>query len=530
LAGKQFIHRQQRQIGGFGHNAGMSRIGLYPLDHFVTGNGRDLAGCLLPQAAWYFTQEFVGVPVQGMPLAGYERRLSVAADLRSWAARIQPGQANDYPPLIWLAAPDILRNARVTADPCVIVHDGRSLTWASVPRLVSNGAWLDASSFRFFSGRPQKLRGNGSPGQFCVRCIWPEDFCLPVQPDFRAMAAEPAALREWLRALPQGGAQADFSVEAVWRRSADCVLHAGQPVIGLVLNGAQGDDDEAHGGHFALLTGVVGEQGAIDDWLVYNFYTLDAESEKGIVAAPVPLDNYLADLNAGQAWYRPSCLLVASLRDARTAHHVQSAFGRVFNQFYRHQFAYQHARANCTGISVDALRAIGWQIPVRGPESWLKACLGLPLTAFRERSLKRGKAIFDYFTEDRTKLYPAVAGEEIFADLLNLAGGTAGRKLSEFERLLGEDIEQVLLLRVPQFPSSRPWGDWPVASSKEYQARLPADPAQQKIIPVASRPFPPELRDPLTPRALPLRSDYALAVFVLLLILAGMTILLRVLA
>ena len=80
-----------------------------------------------------------------------------------------------------------------------------------------------------------------------------------------------------------------------------------------MLNGAQGDDDEAHAGHFALVTGRVQDDGAIGDWLVNNFYTLDTESEKGILAAPVPLDNYLADLNAGQAWYRPSYMLVAVL-------------------------------------------------------------------------------------------------------------------------------------------------------------------------------------------------------------------------
>ena len=54
-----------------------------------------------------------------------------------------------------------------------------------------------------------------------------------------------------------------------------------------MLNGAQGDDDEAHGGHFALMTGQVGSEGALDDLLVNNFYSLDSESEKGILAAPV---------------------------------------------------------------------------------------------------------------------------------------------------------------------------------------------------------------------------------------------------
>ena len=181
----------------------------------------------------------------------------------------------------------------------------------------------------------------------------------------------------------------------------------------MILNGAQGDDDEAHGGHFALITGRVGAAGALDDLLVYNFYTLDAESEKGTIAAPVPLDNYLGDLNSGQAWYRPSYLLLATLAEPRVAAHLHSALARVYNQFYRHQLAYQHSRANCAGISVATLRTLGWQVPVRGAESWLKAIPALPLVAARHASLARGKAVFDYLTEDRTLLYPAVAFAEI---------------------------------------------------------------------------------------------------------------------
>ena len=241
------------------------------------------------------------------------------------------------------------------------------------------------------------------------------------------LAADPAAFRGWVRAQPQGGAQSPFVVESVWRRPGSSAPRAGQPLIGLMLNGAQGDDDEAHGGHFALMTGRIGVQGGIDDWLVNNFYTLDAESEKGIIAAPVPLDNYLGDLNSGQAWYRPSYLLVATLKDARSAAHLQSALGRVYNQFYRHQFAYQHARANCAGISVTTARTLGWQVPARGPESWLQAIVGLPLVAAREASLTKGKATFDYLTEDQTRLYPAAAFEEMGADLLRLATGQAGR-------------------------------------------------------------------------------------------------------
>ena len=97
------------------------------------------------------------------------------------------------------------------------------------------------------------------------------------------------------------------------------------------------------------------------------------------------------------------------------------------------------------------------------------------------------------------------------ADLLRLATGQADRPLSEFERVLAGDIEEILLVRVPQFPSSRAWGDWPVESSVEYTARVPKNPTEQKIIPVPPRRFPDELRDPRSPPEPWLRSDYAVA-------------------
>jgi hypothetical protein len=89
--------------------------------------------------------------------------------------------------------------------------------------------------------------------------------------------------------------------------------------------------------------GRTDESGAIGDWLVNNFYALDSESEKGILPAPVPLDNYLADLNSGQSWYRPSQMLVLVLADERAAALVQSGLNRIYNQFWRHQLPYRHA-------------------------------------------------------------------------------------------------------------------------------------------------------------------------------------------
>jgi hypothetical protein len=102
---------------------------------------------------------------------------------------------------------------------------------------------------------------------------------------------------------------------------------------------------------------------------------------------------------------------------------------------------------------------------------------------------------FDYLTEDRTRLFPAAGFEEIGADLLRLAHGRPARPPTPIEAMLAEDLEALVFLRVPQLPSSRVWGDYPVVSAREYRRRYPSDPSKVQIIPVPSRPFPDHLRD-----------------------------------
>jgi len=155
---------------------------------------------------------------------------------------------------------------------------------------------------------------------FTARTLWPEDFRLDRNAPARAIPSDSEALRSLVRARPGGGAREPFDAIVLWERTPGAARRwDGAPLLAAMLNGAQGDDDEAHAGHFALVTGYVGPDGAIGDCITNNFYTLDAESEKGILPAPVPLDNYLADLNSGQAWYRPSYLVVAVLKRERVA-------------------------------------------------------------------------------------------------------------------------------------------------------------------------------------------------------------------
>ncbi|MGH8852247.1 MAG: hypothetical protein ACREYD_14760 [Casimicrobiaceae bacterium] len=475
-------------------------IGLYPAANFRITDGRDTDCSAIRQALWYFSDQTIAVPRPGLPVAGFARGVNAVDDIAHWAADHAPGTPAAYPPLVWIGSSGELRGAELAADGASIAADGTTMAFDVVPRIALNRSYCNADSVAYFAGRKLKLRGETIEGKFIARSIWPEDFRLGAAAPAPSIAASgpatPGAIRKLLRTEPSGGARSGFAATTLWERTPGAAGRSeGKPVLAAILNGAQGDDDEAHGGHFALLTGRVGAEGAIDDWLVNNFYTLDSFSEKGIVAAIVPLDRYLADLNSGQAWYRPSHLVIAILSRERTASHVQAALNRVFNQFYRHQLVYRQRTMNCAGISVDALRALGWNLHARGPTSRALAWLGVPWFALRERDLAEARRTFDYFSEDRTRLFPAAAFEEIAAALLQLAGGAAGARPTPFEAMLAEDIDALLWLRVPQFPSSRAWGDFAVVSGREYARRLPRDRSQARIIPVPPRPFPAALLD-----------------------------------
>ena len=492
-------------------------LGLYPAAAFRVTTGIDRDCAAIPQALWYFRAETIAVPVQGLPVAGFARGTDAFADVRAWAATWRPGTPPEYPPLVWIAAPAVVRRARIAADHDTLAAPEGELRYALVPKLPLNRSYFDASSRAFFAARAVTARGTPGNAEFTVRTLWPDDFRLGgAAPPARALpaAATPgASMRALMRELPRGGADAPYAAWTLWQRDTGDTDWTGRPVLALMVNGAQGDDDEAHAGHFALVTGRVQHDGAIGDWLVANFYTLDSESEKGIIAAPVPLDNYLADLNSGQAWYRPSCLLVAVLRDERAAALVQGALNRVYSQFYRHQLDYHHPTRNCTSISVDTLRALGWPVPARGATSLVRAWLAYPFVALAHRSLAGAATAFDYQRTDLTRLLPAVALEAAFGSLWGLVRGERPAGAGTLARMLADDVAALAFLRVPQFPSSRAWGDAPVVSLAEYRARMPRDPAKAQVVPVPPRPFPAALRDPdLRPRAAR-PSDRALAVW-----------------
>jgi hypothetical protein len=484
------------------HATDHERFGLFSSEDFQETIGSCTDCASLKQGLWYFRDEVLAVPKANSPLAGYSRTAENLQDIRQWAAGTE-AQTLAYPPLIWLGAPHVADSVTLTADGKQIkTVDGSLLNFQLVPKIADNRSYFDASSAAFFGPRQLRMRGtmaqvDGAP-TFIARTIWPKDFVI----DQSKLVNTPLGEKESLTSFVQadgGGAKSQFATRLIWER------HPGQSrqwqdkgVIGIMLNGAQGDDDEAYGGHFAIVTGKYGPDGDWSNWMVNDFYNLDSFSEKGIIAAMVPMDNYLMDLNSGQQYYRPSYMLVAILNNPRTAELFQGGVERTYNHFYRHDFTYQHAAANCAGISLDVFKALGWNIPERGPTGRLKAIAAYGYLSAKDGSLSSGRKIYDYLSEEQTHLLPAVAFDAAGQDLLKLASTEkASRELSDFEKHLQSDVDALVLVRIPQIPSSRAFGSNPVFSFDEYMRRAPADHAKWKIVPVGARPFPHELRDGL---------------------------------
>lgn len=478
-------------------------IGLLSADSMRLDTGK-CGNCTVPkQGLWYFENDVIAVPRAGAPVSGFTPGADRQSDVAKWAAAKQDKLA--HPSLVWIGAPSILENVVMQPGARRVRHAGGSeIDIRLVPKIATNLSYANDATAAWFSGREVRMRGaiDSSTGKdiFVARTIWPGDYAFEPSTMKARPLQQSADLGAFVREPMKDAREIDTRL--LWER------HPGQardwkqkPVLGFVLNGAQGDDDESLGGHFAIATGRIGSKGEWADWAVNNFYNLDSFSEKGIVAATLPMDNYLMDLNSGQQYYRPSYMLVAVLNNDRTAAAYQGGVQRVFNHFYRHDFQYRHASANCAGISVDVFKALGWQIPERGPSAPLKSLAAYGYIAAKDRSLQSGRKIYDYLNEEQTRLLPAVAFEAAGLDLLQIVGasGKAERALTPYEQQLRSDVDAIFLVRIPQVPSSRVAGSAPVFSFDEFQSRVPADQADWKIVPVAARPFPDTLRDPSSP-------------------------------
>ncbi|HBA08670.1 MAG TPA: hypothetical protein DCW48_03150, partial [Methylotenera mobilis] len=477
VADPQFVHALNEN----------NLLGLYRADQFQLNQGACKNCAITPQASWYFEQETIAIPLSNAH--SFDPSLSAQEDVKQWVTS-QPSATNAMPPLVWLGSPHVAVG-KLSQDGKWLESDNSKTQLAITPKIESNQSYYNEASEQNFAGRNLVMRGTADKTHFTARSIWPLDYNL----DLNQIPYKPLANQETIASLirdQNGGASAPFSARILYKNPNLTSLQ-NKPVLSFVLNGAQGDDDEAHGGHFAVATGRFGAQGEWHDWLVNNFYNLGSVSEKGIIAASLPMDSYQSDLNSGQSWYRPSYMLVAVMKNERSAATYQSAINRVMQHFYRQDFLYRHAGVNCAGINLETLRSLDWSIPKLGATNLPKAFVALPYKSLSDMSLESGLKAYDYLSAEQTNLYPFVAFETIGNDLLSRIAKNQAN--TAFEKQLAEDLEAIIYVHIPQFPSSRAMGQAPVASLDEYIARTPADMSQWKIIPVGARHFPDTLKD-----------------------------------
>jgi hypothetical protein len=489
-------------------------LGLYEAQAFHAADGF-CPDCPAPKPAlWYFQGELVAIPKEPQWPGTAFSRAGVTEDIRTWS-QMQLSTPRLMPFLAWLASPELVEHAKLDASGATLTQkDSSVMPFGVVPQIASNRAYYNADSAAFFARRSVRVRGStqtvDSGGKrFVARVVWPHDYRI-VWP---SMKLDPLRESEPLSALitaEDGGAKSNFSTRLIWQsKSARPESNAPRAVLAFMLNGAQGDDDETQSGHFAVVTGWHRANGRWADWMVNDFSDLDRYSEKRVLAAMLPMDNYLMDFNSGQAYYGPSYMLVAILRRPDAPQWYQSAVERVFDRFYRHHIEYDDVTNNCAGLSIDTLRGLGWQIPALGATSYTQAGMGYFYSSARDLSFSSGKRTFDYLRTERTRLYPRAAFEAAGQDLLSLVASPP-RSLTRYEQILHDDVEAIVFVRIPQIPSSRAFGTYPVASFDEHMARVPKDGKQWKRVAVKPRAFPAELRD--HPAQRPLLSDTGLGV------------------
>lgn len=444
-------------------------LGPYPEGDFVIGTGR-CSGCRGPeQGKWYFPDDVIATPKAGTP------------------------------GIVWIGSHEMIEGARLSPDgTSVTLKDGTVMPFALTPKIASNRSYYDASSLAYLTGRTLRIRGefaevNGTR-ILVARTIWPEDYRIDAK-GLKDADAKNAQDIDALVAADKGGAKKPFSVKLLWERQGASRDWEGKPVMGFMLNGAQGDDDEALAGHSSLFTGRYGPNGSMADWLFDNFYDMNSTSEKGIIAAMTPMDKYMTDLNSGQSWYRPSYLLVMVMKDDRVPLQFQETFKEQYRKYYAQDLKYEHTHENCTALIADPVRADGWKFPEQGPTPKLIALLMSKAVALASGDKKAGEQIYESLREEPTRSFPRASFDSVGADLLSLAGSYGadplGRTLSPMEKRIQEDLIAVLFVRMPQIPSSRKFGRDPAGGVVDYFTRVPTDRSKWQTVPTFPRPFPP---------------------------------------
>jgi len=444
-------------------------LGLYPESDYELGTG-SCAMCNSPeQGKWYFMDDVIASPKSGP--AG----------------------------LVWIGSKEMFEGVTLSAGGAfATLKDGTVVPFTLVDKIGSNRSFYDATSLEYFRGRTVRVRGelvttNGVT-TMVARTVWPEDYRIDAA-NLAEGDAKNSGDIDALVSADKGGAKKPFSTTLLWARPGAGRAWEGKPVMGFMLNGAQGDDDEALAGHSSLFTGRYGPGGSMADWIFNNFYDMNTYSEKGIIASQVPMDKYMTDLNSGQSWYRPSYMLVMVMKDERVPVRFQEAFAAQYAKYYSQELRYDKTNKNCTALISDPVRAEGWKFPETGATPPFLARLMSKAVGLASKDPAAAEQIYRSLREEPTRSFPRAQFSAVGGDLLTMASSfgaePSGREFSPLENMIREDLVAILFVRLPQIPSSRQVGREPVGGVVDYFLRAPKDRSTWQTVPSYPRPFPP---------------------------------------
>ena len=114
-------------------------LGLYSAADFRVTTGAAASVGTLRQALWYFRDETIAAPIAGKPVASFTPGVRVDDDLRGWLAARHDDPQGDYPPLVWIAAPDAVVGAQLADNMAVVL---------AVILPTCAGLWLILPSFQ----------------------------------------------------------------------------------------------------------------------------------------------------------------------------------------------------------------------------------------------------------------------------------------------------------------------------------------------------------------------------------------------
>ncbi|HTD91665.1 MAG TPA: hypothetical protein VK663_13440, partial [Burkholderiales bacterium] len=141
-------------------------FGLYNGTDFRLTKGT-CKDCPTPkQALWYFRDELVAVPSDGIDMAGFSRGVEVQEDVKRWYASATPRDLQARPPMLWIGASHKARNLTLTEDDILRFADGHSVPFKITPKIKTNLSYYDDSSKAFLRKHPLRMRGELRDGAF----------------------------------------------------------------------------------------------------------------------------------------------------------------------------------------------------------------------------------------------------------------------------------------------------------------------------------------------------------------------------